>query len=753
MSDISAKELNQFEEIEAAVLAGRSVETPRTFQKPKNLMKTTSSQEGEDELNTSVSSEDMNVFRLEVLQRLTEDKLHLPDGAELQDDDDPILQARSNAASSLGPSVQRSSLEVQDPPRDLPTDQLSPITEKAESAASYPNSVSSANSTAPSSPCSPLEVAPFTPAFFTTSPANTLDRKNQRLSLKGAKEMEVTLVGETENNFLSDPVASVTPRLVSRSGDKIREQLPRGSYTVSHASVESAKAAGIPVVGENEPVTGPLNTPPASGGLVLDQGKVVLSADVIKSEVFRNRNTSHKHVYSSEDSVIRPLTCPIAGVEADSADGRLDSLESSPAHSPSWTRGKRETALEEPALLSHEMLAQDSPSDVIIFDRQSSTYCASGKQPIRSRAKENTLKSNKTEARVFDFNQDAICHSRNGDLVKEFGTYKKSAQIGGPVSDVPQDNLRAASDVTDQILQEHQRDAYYPTYKKIPESAAREEFNQISSQIKNETEKFECVDGKNRHVPCVETPPADVDNLRQSDGFSTFRKGSSLGKNMREMAHAPHSLDLQQSDGLVTFRKGETSVGSGEFVEKESYHIDHFSASIKPSVNQGNESQHFAKNQQVGDSNTKGANDLQQASLVNDVIFRPLSSSGGEENRQRHTQPGRKELYQARLSDATNITRSRTFRKTPNGQIVKDDDADAEGSHGSRANTSCSKLSEQQTVIRRSPEGARNDQPHKITWVDVREAEAGASVSCQPNDATAETSVGEKSQLYILFQR
>ena len=731
MSDISAKELNQFEEVEAAVLAGRSVETPRIIQKPKNhLMKTASSQEeGEDELNTSVSSEDMNVFRLEVLQRLTEDKLrHLPDGAEMQDDDDPILQARSNAASSLGSSVQRTRPEVQDSPGDLPTDQLSPITEKAESAASNPNSVSSANSTAPSSPCSPLEVAPFMPAFFTTSPANTLDRKNQRLRLKGTKEMELTLVGETESNFLSDPVTSVTPRLESRSVDKIREQLPRGSYTVGHASVESAKAAGLPVVGENELVTGSLTTPLASGGQVLDQGKVVLSADVTKSEVFLNRNTSHKQAHSSQDSVLRPLIGPTAGVEAESADGRVDSLENSPVHSPSWTRGKLERTLEEPALLSQEMLAQDSPSDVIIFDRQSSDHSAAEKQPIRSHAKENTLKSNKTAARVFDFKQDAICESRNGDLVKDFGTYKKSGKIGGPVSDVPQVNLCAASsknDATDQLLQGHQCDDNYPTYKKMPDSAAREELNQFSLQIKDGAEKFDCVDGKNRHVPFLETPPANVDNLRQSDGFSTFRKGSSLGKNIRQKAHAPHSLDLQQSDGLATYRKGETS------------------------VNQGNESQHFAqdKTQQVGDSNTKEANDLRQASLVNDVILRPLSSTGGQENRQRHTQPRGEELYEPRLYDATNIKRSRTFRKTPNGKIVEDHDAGGSGSFGSPANTSCSKLSEQQTVLRGSPEGAGNGEPQKVTWAEVREAEAGASVLCQPNDTTAETSVREKSQV------
>ena len=91
----------------------------------------------------------------------------------MEDDDDPILLARNNAVSSpRNPPEQRTRLDVPDPPAEVPTDQLSPITETTEpcpSVASNPNSVSSANSTAPSSPCSPLDVAPFMPAFFTTA--------------------------------------------------------------------------------------------------------------------------------------------------------------------------------------------------------------------------------------------------------------------------------------------------------------------------------------------------------------------------------------------------------------------------------------------------------------------------------------------------------------------------------------------------------------------------------------------------------
>ena len=350
-SDISAKELNQFEEIEAMILAGKSVETPRKFERASKLPNAPASQDDEDELNTSVSSEDMNKFRLEVLQRLTEDKLReIPDGAEMEDDDDPILLARNNAVSSpRNPPEQRTGLDVPEPPADVPTDQLSPITETTEpcpSVASNPNSVSSANSTAPSSPCSPLDVAPFMPAFFTTSPANTLDRKNQRL--KEREDSERTLVAEDGGAFTNEPEASATPRFQTMPPNKYRdfstksksfEQLARGSYTVSHVSVESAQAAGIPVI---------------SASAKEIRAKVESTSS---QSAYPERSDSRKPIQqetnsSGDLSGLRPLVLSSGGGESNEAfsaegvDGRRDSLESSPLPSPSFTRGKRDNTRE-----------------------------------------------------------------------------------------------------------------------------------------------------------------------------------------------------------------------------------------------------------------------------------------------------------------------------------------------------------------------------------------------------------------------
>lgn len=758
LSDISVKELNQFEEIEAAVQAGRSVETPRTFAKPKNKFpKAATSQEDEDELNTSVSSEDMNMFRLEVLQRLTEDKLRqIPDGTEMEDDDDPILLARSNLASSRNSPVQPTRLEVQNAPIDVPSDQLSPITESAESAVSNPNSVSSANSTAPSSPCSPLDVAPFMPTFFTTSPANSLDRRNQRMGMKDTKEVdEATLVGQ-EDDFPNDPVASVTPRLTAKNipdfppQKKSFEQLARGSYTVGHASVESAKAAGLPVIGGNETMTGSISSLSASQELVLDNGKTKLNTEATESEGFEQSNQSQRHTHSSLDSAARPLVFCSAGIEASGVavqgvDGRQDSLESSPAHSPSLTRGKRDQAFDKAALRSHGLAAQDSPSDVVIFDRSSSVSCACGNEPSSSQTRENTScdsKSNKTEEHVFDFDQDAIRVYGSDHPAKDFGTYKKNKQVGLPISGVPQGTLLGVSfgsDVTSDVTSQRLDESYnYATYNRTSQTNVRQEPSDVRQQETANAKEFDYVDGKQHHVTCEETPSANIDSMGHSDGFSTFRKVASSAENIEETAYVSHSLNLRQSDGFSTFRKQETKVGYGADVATGNHQSNQFSMLPEPSLKETN------KNQQQSEDKSyhiRDADDLEvigaeeEASSVNDVRSRQLPTNGGENDRQGHTYPGRGEDGPVRVSDTTNISRSRTFRKNPDGQIVRDLNTDVRGSSGSRMNTS-SKVAEQHTERRSSLEGSGNDPSHRISWTD--ESEAGARLLKQLN-TTSET--------------
>ena len=783
MSDMSAKELNQFEEIEAAILAGRSVETPRTFARPKNkLFKASSSQEDEEELNTSVSSEDMNIFRLEVLQRLTEDKLRqIPDGAEMEDDDDPILLARNNAASSSkNPPDQHTRLEVQDAPADVPIDQLSPITETAEPVVSNPNSVSSANSTAPSSPCSPLDVAPFMPAFFTTSPANTLDRKNQRSSMKGREDMEGTLVGEEEDDFPSHPETSVTPRFKARSGEKScdfqsqsksYEHLARGSYTVSRVSVESAQAAGIPVIGGAGSATEPGVPVVASGDHGLEPGKPVFSAEFRgridssisgssyqePSELFQSRKLNQKEGDSSQDlSGLRPLLFSSGGAESigmppDGADGRRDSLENSPLPSPALARGKRDHAYDEVVLRSREIEAQDSPSDVVIFERSlSNSYApentAQGgpSSQIRESAPCDSG-SNRAEAYVFDFNQDTLHQYKNGHTEQDFRTYKKTKQVGIPVSEVPQDNQRAASfneNIAGQGFRGSQEDDRFGTYGKNSRLTSQGQ-KEVSQQQDIDAKEFDSLDGKYRLRTSEETPASRVRDVRQSDGFSTFRKdvSQSLEPCISEHESSGHGLqtvDLRRSDGFTTFRKGE-HVNASENLhaqfpsavthdKRQDDQSDKFSTFSKSSKKQDDRQNHAQDGVQHSLSEH---NDLQQAPQVYDVTPRLLPSRGGEGENQTSPRGGEQEL--ARVSGSSSITRSRTFRKTPDGQIVEERNVAMSSSSGSSASGG-SKVAGQQAIItniRGSPEGAGSDNPQRISWTD--ESEAGARLLRQSN--------------------
>ena len=293
-SDSSLQALRDFEDVEAMLLAGRSLEgaEARLAQRnpppdasthaqgnPLSGGSTRKSSENsppgidalsghfpggaqgeEDLLNTSVSSDDMNRFRLEVLQRLSEDRLRdIPheDQAELEDDD-PISRARQLPSPREPQPEEPCRASMADPGAEI----LSPIREISEpfssTATTDPNSGSS---TAPSTPCSPLDVAPFTPSFFTTSPANSLDRRKVG-GLDGwtdGRGLGTSADGltETTDGFPSEPTFSETPRCQVRSREpnvaanqsKSFEKLARGSYTVDHLPVEAAKAAGIPVIG------------------------------------------------------------------------------------------------------------------------------------------------------------------------------------------------------------------------------------------------------------------------------------------------------------------------------------------------------------------------------------------------------------------------------------------------------------------------------------------------------------------------
>ncbi len=760
-SDISTKELNQFEEIEAMILAGKSVETPRRFIKP-NKLPNAPSQDEEDDLNTSVSSEDMNKFRLEVLQRLTEDKLQeIPDGMEMEDDDDPILLARNNAVSSpRNPPEQRTRLEVSEP--EVPTDQLSPITEGTEpcpSVVSNPNSVSSPNSTAPSSPCSPLDVAPFMPAFFTTSPANTLDRKKQRMSLKDREDTERTLVADEEvDNFPNDPEYSATPRFQTFQPNKARdfpsksksfEQLARGSYTVSQVSVESAQAAGIPVINASSEEIRPRVDSASSQSVYSEPG-----------DVFHSRKLSHKETSSSRDlSGFRPLVLSSGGGETnevyptEGVDGRRDSLESSPAHSPALTRGKRDDARQEAAFRSRDMTAQDSPGDVVIFERSlSNSHGAkedNANEDFNSQMNENAqrnsatvTRSKKSEAYVFDFNQDAVQHFENVPVAQDFRTYKKGKQSRLAVeSSVPQGHQR---------FQGSQQDDHFATIGKNSYGGSQEH-RPPSQQRTSVVKEFVPLDESHPRQDYEENPAAgaNINDLRQSDGFTTFRKDTAPEKcnGTAKAESVVKSLDLRQSDGFSTFRKEPEAATSDDLLAQYNSSSAHGQreneadqyATFAKSAKKHDSSQHYAREE------TYHPPQLEPSTVVATRSF----SSQGEEG-EIHTTPRGGEEEQIRASGSSNITRSRTFRKKPDGQIIEDNDM-ATGSssprHGDESSSadSASTLAEQQTVhtqIRVSPEGAGNDNPHRISWTD--ESEAGARLSRHLN-ASVDRSVSRIS--------
>ena len=753
-SDISAKELNQFEEIEAMILAGKSVETPRKFVRASKLPNAPASQDEEDDLNTSVSSEDMNKFRLEVLQRLTEDKLReIPDGAEMEDDDDPILLARNNAVSSpRNPAEQRTRLDVPEPPAEVPTDQLSPITETTEpcpSVASIPNSVSSANSTAPSSPCSPLDVAPFMPAFFTTSPANTLDRKNQRL--KEREDSERTLVAQDDDAFASEPETSATPRFQTMNSHKYRdfstksksfEQLARGSYTVSQVSVESAQAAGIPVINAS---TEEIRARAESS-----------SSQSAYPERSDSRKLSHQGTNSSADlSGLRPLVLSSGGGDSnedfpvEGVDGRRDSLETSPLPSPAFTRekrddtrGRRDSTRQEVASRPRDVTAQDSPGDVVIFERSLSNSHGANEgtvttsEDLNSQTNEHEQRNSvtvsrlkKSEAYVFDFNQEVVQHYENDPPTQDFRTYKKGKQ-----TELADDRNVAQGNQALQDQRLHRGDQF-ATFGKSGNPDTQEHGPLSHSAAK----EFAPLDGTHSRHAHEENPTAGayINELRESDGFSTYRKETKpFGNDAAAIAEAAEKgLYLRHSDGFSTFRE-KTEAASSESLPVQFRTIPvHGQREIE-----AEQYATFAKSAKKHDGNQFRAveelyhpPDLEPSAVA---AVRPLSSRGGEG--QICTTPRRGEEEQVRASGSSHITRSRTFRKKPDGQIIECDDAGTSSSprpyEENVSSNSASKPTAQQSVnthIRASPEGAGSDNPHRISWTE--ESESGARLIRHPN--------------------
>ncbi|XP_031567239.1 uncharacterized protein LOC116302157 isoform X2 [Actinia tenebrosa] len=353
-SSMSERELKEFEEMEAMVLAQRSKDfSKNTAAKDRDVSE-------EDVLNASVSSDDMNRFRLEVLQRLSEDKIRNIDRQGSSEQHQSTMHYGNKRVDNEN-TRQQSSL---DPNGDVSEELLSPINESSEPILSLPDTRASTPSTTPSSPCSPLEVAPFMPAFFMTSPANTIDKKAYKNAVAAKNKQErQERMKEALGAEGIEPSVSQTPRSESlmRSKEdmsprnKSLEALTRGSYTVDKMSVDAAKAAGIPVIG-NERVS----------ELTLNAAYRTTTRSVsVPEPLAENLNTPiHDRVSISSSHLVEQ-----------GYDGQIphqlcniDSQSKSPI-------GSHAISHEDPRFQSHEDARQFSPrpsEDVVIFDRNSS---------------------------------------------------------------------------------------------------------------------------------------------------------------------------------------------------------------------------------------------------------------------------------------------------------------------------------------------------------------------------------------------
>lgn len=343
---MSERELKEFEEMEAMVLAQRS----RDFNKnaaAKNVSE-------EDLLNASVSSDDMNRFRLEVLQRLTEDKIRNIEKQDSSEQHQATMHA-GNKRVDNGDNRQQSSL---DPNGDASEELLSPINESSEPILLLQETRASTPSTTPSSPCSPLEVAPFMPAFFMTSPANTIDKKAYKKAVAAKNKQErQERMKEALGTEGIEPSVSQTPRYESlmRSKEdmsprnKSLELLTRGSYTVDKMSADAAQAAGIPVIG-NERVS----------ELTLSAAYRTTTRSVSVPEPLEdNLNTPIQDRVSMSSSHLVEMPRQLCSV---------DSQNKNPIGSHAISYG-------DPRFQGHEDARQFSPrpsEDVVIFDRNTS---------------------------------------------------------------------------------------------------------------------------------------------------------------------------------------------------------------------------------------------------------------------------------------------------------------------------------------------------------------------------------------------
>ena len=699
-SDISAKELNQFEEVEAMILAGKSVDTPRKFVKSSKPSSAHGSQEEEDELDNSVSSDDMSKFRLEVLQRLTEDKLReIPDGAEMVDDDDPIFLARSNnnsANSPRQPPQQCSRLGVNDSGSNaVAVDQLSPITENTEpcsSVASNPNSISSPTSTAPSSPCSPLDVSPFMPEFVTTSPANTLDRQKNRKSPRNSEEVDRTLVADVSDVQMCPTPRSDAKSAVRTTARSSSEQLARGSYTVGHVSEESAKAAGIPVIAEMTSVElreKPLTIALENGGRghVFSQGQFEGHVS-LELSVFGERPLSPVTVESKEDP-------------AETVDNRRDSLDCSPLNSPSLILDQEALAVEDHRHATTNAVdgvtTLDSPGDVIIYERlvesSASQHDSKGNDQAvhySQRSVETLRQSKRADTFVFDFNQGTV-DQYYGASPPEYRTYKKRHQEEETRNGNTQDIAIIMKSSEELKGRAPDKASNLGDYAKV---LSNRNLGSSSQHRRRGINKLDATDAKH--------DDASEENREFQGGV----------------------VDARRSGGYMTYRKGASATTTdqllAQFSEPSAKHEK--STHVKSSAIQG-DNYHRAG----GTHHVSG--ELQSQLLVHDVpnlTTRPLPSRDGDERWESTPRSGRSN-EEIRVSGSANIVRSRTFRKKPDGQIIGDEEITSGSPSGLDVQTPStqtpSALSGQQSVftpIRGSPEGAgsENSHPNKITWAD-----------------------------------
>ena len=381
------------------------------------------------------------------------------------------------------------------------------------------------------------------------------------------------------------------------------------------------------------------------------------------------------------------------------------------------------------------MTAQDSPGDVVIFERSLSNSHGVIEDPVilsedlTSQMTENgqrnsvtVSRAKKSEAYVFDFNQELVQHYENDPVAQDFKTYKKGkpADLANN-SDLPQGY---------QAFQGSQRDGQFATFGKNGHIGTQEHRPIRLSA----TKEFTPLDGTHSSHA--------YEDLRESDGFSTYRKATNpLGNNGAAIAEATEKgLHLRHSDGFSTFRKKtEAQFRTIPFHDHKEIEAEQFATFAKSAIK--HDGSQFPAVEEL-----HHPPELEPPAVS---AARPLPSRGGEF--QISTTPRGGEGEQVRVSGSANVTRSRTFRKKPDGQIIEGDDTGRNSSprqyEVSISTNRASMPTGEQSVnthIRASPEGAGSDNPHTISWTD--DSEAGARLIRQPN-ASVDRSVRQMFDL------